>query len=279
MRHDLNPRSPAFLSVAFLVSLIAAGTALSRVGQRISASTLQPNHISTSGVQPGSWTDRWGDGFPDAVRLDVKQDRENFTRWVTFLAEAQFYDPAPPAQVEIDDCAALVRFAFRNALVSHSASWRRSMGLPFDPGFEDVAKFAYPDWPLGRGIFRTQPGPWEARNQVSGAFAEFADSSALLHYNSFFISRQIDAARPGDLLFFHQPGQQQPYHTMLFVGKSYFQPLGQQWIVYHTGDLNGRRGEIREVDVSLLTRHPDPHWRPVEANPRFLGVYRFDILR
>lgn len=279
MRHDLNPRSPTFLSVAFLVSLIATGTALSRKGQRISASTMQPDRTSTSGVQPGSWMDQWGDGFPDAVRLDGKQDRENFTRWVTFLAEEQFYDPAPSAQVEIEDCSALVRFAFRNALVSHSAAWRRSMGLPFDPGFEDVANFAYPDWPLGRGMFRTQPGPLEARNRVGAAFAEFADSSALLHYNSFFISRQIDAARQGDLLFFHQPGQQQPYHTMLFVGKSYFQPLGQQWIVYHTGDLNGHRGEIREVDISLLTRHPDPHWRPLEANPRFLGVYRFDILR
>lgn len=279
MRHDLNSRSPVFLSVAFLVSLIAGSVALSRMGHSISASTAHPDRIATSSAQPETWTDRWGDGFPDAVRLDGKQDRENFVHWVTLLAESQFYDPAPMAHDEIEDCSALVRFAFRNALVSHTAAWRRSMGLPFDPGFEDVGKFKYPDWPLGPGLFRVQPGPLGARDRQGGAFAEFADSAALLHYNSFFISRQVGAARPGDLLFFHQPGQQQPYHTMLFVGRSYFQPRGQQWIVYHTGDLDGHLGEIREVDTTLLMRHPDPHWRPVEANSRFLGVYRFDILR
>jgi uncharacterized protein YfaT (DUF1175 family) len=279
VRHELNSRSPVFLSVAFLISLIAGSLALSRLGRGVPASTAQPSHISPSTAHPETWTDRWGDGFPDAVRLDAKQDRENFVRWVTFLAEAQFYDPAPAAQDEIEDCSALVRFAFRNALVSHTAAWRRSMGLPFDPGFEDVGKFYYPDWPLGRGLFRVEPGPLEPEDRHGGVFAEFADSAALLHYNSFFISRQVSGAQPGDLLFFYQPGQQQPYHTMVFVGRSHFQSHGLQWIVYHTGDLNGHRGEIREVETTLLMQHPDPRWRPAEANPRFLGVYRFDILR
>lgn len=230
-------------------------------------------------AQPEKWTDRWGDGIPDAARLDQKQDHDNFVHWVTFLAEAQFYQPSPEAREEIDDCAALIRFAFRNALVLHTAAWRRSMGLPFDPGFEDVTKFSYPEWPLGQSLFRTQPGPLASTDVEAGAFAEFADSSTLLHYNSFFISRDIAAARPGDLLFYYQPGQRQPYHTMVFVGPSYFQQRGRQWIVYHTGDLDGRRGEVREVDTGLLMRHPDQHWRPSVANPRFLGVYRFDVLR
>ncbi|MHB8652599.1 MAG: DUF1175 family protein [Terriglobia bacterium] len=226
-----------------------------------------------------SWTDRWSDGFPDGARLDQKQDRENFVHWVTYLAEAQYYQPRARAQSEIDDCAALVRFAYRNALVAHTAEWRRSMSLPDDPGFSDVRKFVYPEWPLGRSLFRVQPGPFVPSDAERGAFAEFADSATLLHYNSFFISRDIRAARPGDLLFFHQPGAPQPYHSMLFIGPSAFQPQGLDWIVYHTGDLNGRRGRIREVEASLLMRHPDPRWRPVEANPRFLGVYRFEILR
>jgi hypothetical protein len=51
------------------------------------------------------------------------------------------------------------------------------------------------------------------------------------------------------------------------------------WIVYHTGDLDGRQGEIRHVPASLLMQHPDPRWRPLAANPRFLGVYRFNLLR
>jgi uncharacterized protein len=252
---------------------------LSRMGRSVPAPALRPHGAAASVHQPETWTDRWGDGFPDTARLDQKQDRENFVRWATFLAESQFYQPSPEAHEEIDDCAALVRFAFRNALVAHTAAWRRSMGLPFDPGFEDVTKFTYPDWALGRGLFRVEPGPLEAVDREDGAFAEFADASTLLHLNTYFISREVGGARPGDLLFFHQPEQQEPYHAMIFVGPSYFQPGGQQWIVYHTGDLNGHRGEIREVDAALLMRHPDPHWRPSSANPRFLGVYRFDILR
>lgn len=279
MRSDLNLRSPVFLCVAFLTALIAGSVSLGQLGRGVPAAVAPPNQPASSLPHAEPGTDRYGDGFPDAARLDQKQDRENFVRWITFLAESQFYQPGPEAHEEIDDCAALVRFAFRNALVAHTAGWRRSMGLPFDPGIEDVAKFSYPDWPLGRGLFRIQPGPLEAQDQEGNDFAEFADAATLLHYNSYFISRQMGAARPGDLLFFHQPGQRQPYHTMVFVGPSYFQPRGRQWIVYHTGDLNGHRGEIREVDTALLMRHPDPHWRPVAANPRFLGVYRFDILK
>jgi uncharacterized protein len=240
--------------------------------------TSHPETLTASALR-NNWIDRWGDGFPDAARLDQEQDRENFVHWVTYLAEAQYYQPSALAQSEIDDCAALVRFAFRNALVAHTAEWRRSISLPYDPGFKDVGKFVYPEWSLGRNLFRVKPGPFDPSGAEGGGFAEFADSATLLHYNSFFISRDVRAARPGDLLFFHQPGERQPYHSMVFIGPSSFQPHGLDWIVYHTGDLNGRRGEIREVETTLLMRHPDPHWRPVEANPRFLGVFRFEILR
>jgi uncharacterized protein YfaT (DUF1175 family) len=270
------------------VTLVVAGIALSRKGSSVPVATpTRGDAIDLSShaenlnatARRDNWTDRWGDGFPDAARLDQKQDRENFVRWVTYLAEAQYYEPSARAHEEIDDCAALVRFAYRNALVAHTAAWHLSMSLPYDPGFSDVVKFVYPEWPLGRSLFRVQPGPFVPSDMERGAFAEFADSATLLHYNSFFISRDVRAARPGDLLFFHQPGERQPYHSMVFIGPSSFQPRGLDWIVYHTGDLNGRRGEIREVEATILMRHPDPHWRPVEANPRFLGVFRFEILR
>ncbi len=106
-----------------------------------------------------------------------------------------------------------------------------------------------------------------------------SNHNATLRYNCFRVSSNLRAARPGDLLFFQQPTQRQPYHVMLFVGHSHFQPQGSDWIVYHTGELNGGRGEIREVEASLLDRHPDPRWRPLETNPHFLGVYRFALLR
>jgi uncharacterized protein YfaT (DUF1175 family) len=270
------------------MALLVVGFSASRKGNSVSAEPQQsvadfrrvrPEHRAEAWSSQNSLADRWRNGFPDAARLDSEQDRENFARWVTFLAEAQFNQPAANAQEEINDCAALVRFAYRNALIAHTPAWRQALGLPFDPAFQDVRKFVYPAWPLGRGLFRVQPGPFPSSDPVRDAFAEFADSATLLHYNSFLVSRDLRGARPADLMFYYQAGERQPYHSMIFVGRSYFQPQGSDWIVYHTGDLDGRRGEIREVEAGLLLQHPDPRWRPLESNPKFLGVYRFEILR
>jgi uncharacterized protein YfaT (DUF1175 family) len=223
--------------------------------------------------------DSFGDGFPDAARLDRPADRANFVRWLTFLAEAAYYQPTADSQDEIQDCAALIRYAYRNALVEHTPTWRREIGLPADPGFGEIAKFSYPDWPLGRSLFRTRPGPLGRGDFERAAFAEFADAATLLEFNTFPVSRQLAAARPGDLIFFHQPEQEQPFHAMLFVGRSYFQPQGADWLVYHTGEIGGRRGEVRHLRAATLLDHPDARWRPLATNPRFLGVYRFDLLR
>ena len=62
--------------------------------------------------------DTIGDGTPDFLRLHDPADRIAFRRWFTFLAEAQYFrGRALPA--EIDDCAALLRFAYREALRPH----------------------------------------------------------------------------------------------------------------------------------------------------------------
>lgn len=226
-----------------------------------------------------SWQDSRGDGFPDGARLDNARDRGNFTHWFTFLAETQYYSRSPHAKQEVQDCAALIRYAYRNSLMAHSPAWGEDADLPYDPGFGDVAKYNYPYGPLGRALFRSKPGPLASDDFTEGAFGEFADSATLLRYNTYLISRDIRAAAPGDLLFFHQPVEREPFHTMLFVGKSYYQPFGTDWIVYHTGDMNGHRGVVREVQATTLLEHPDWHWRPLKSNPNFLGVYRLEILR
>jgi len=234
-----------------------------------------------------AWRDSLGDGFPDAVRLESPGDRATFLRWLTFLAESQFYrqDATQPlaASREIRDCAGLVRFAFRNALMAHNEAWRETVHLDAGgagaPDFGDVQRFTYPNWILGAALFRTRPGVFVPADLDDGAFAQFADAATLLRYNTFFVSRDVRAAQAGDLLFYYQPGQSEAYHSMLFVGRSYFQPQGGDWVVYHTGDLDGRRGEVREVEIGLLMRHPDPRWRPLVENPRFLGVYRFELLK
>ena len=220
------------------------------------------------------WNDSLGDGFPDAIRLESGQDRHNFIHWFTFLAEAPYYAPSRQAQEEVQDCAGLIRYAYRNALLPHTAAWRRSAALPFEPGFGDIAKFAYPRWPLARALFRTRSGPLRPDDLDQGAFSEFADAATLLNYNTFFVSKDIRAAQPGDLIFFHQPTQREPFHTMLFVGSSYFQPAGADWVVYHTGDLDGRRGKsARSRWASCLltqTRAGGP-WRLIHTFWEFIG--------
>jgi hypothetical protein len=274
--------------VLFLLALL-----LSSVGINLRQSTAAARLSGEGALSEGSpasatelqntpwqvWNDSLGDGFPDVLRLENGQDRHNFVRWFTFVAEAAYYAPSRQAQAEVQDCTGLIRYAYRNALSPHTAAWRRNTALPFEPGFGDIAELAYAPGLLERALFRTRPGPLQAGDLNNGAFSEFADAATLLNYNTFFVSKDLRAARPGDLMFFHQPMQREPFHTMLFVGRSYFQPAGTDWVVYHTGDLGGRRGEIREVEAGQLLDHPDPRWRPLVINPYFLGVYRLEILR
>ena len=290
--HPLRPA--ATLALVLVCGAFGLGR-IKRASSRAAGRVGTPAHgEAPAAPAPGSAAssaderDTFGDGFPDAVRLVRPEDRVTFVRWLTFLAESQYYSPPPEASAEIHDCAGLIRFAFRNALMAHNAAWRRSIQIGHAgraaeagdaPDFGDLREFTYPHWALGPELFRTRAGPLAPGDLAHGAFAQFADAAALLHYNTFFVSRDVRAARPGDLLFYNQPGQSETYHSMLFVGRSYFQPQGTDWVVYHTGDLNGRPGEIREVAVRLLVQHPDPRWRPLVANQHFLGVYRFELLR
>src|ERR1039458_2471628 len=87
-------------------------------------------------------SDTIGDGTPDFLRLHDPADRMTFRRWFTFLAEAQYFrGRALPA--EIDDCAALLRFAYREALRPHDASWAREMALPAPASASDIQQYQY----------------------------------------------------------------------------------------------------------------------------------------
>ncbi len=61
------------------------------------------------------------DGTPDFLRLDDEHDRQAFRRWFTYLAEAQYFQAPGARPAEINDCAALIRYAYREAL--HVARW------------------------------------------------------------------------------------------------------------------------------------------------------------
>jgi len=199
------------------------------------------------------------------VRLADDGDRAAFRAWFTVLADAQFERPAP----EVTDCAALVRFAFREALRAHTPEWARRVGLPFSPGFPDVRSGPAPTaagWPL----FRVAARP-------HAQYAEFADARTLVTLNARSLGRRADSLEPGDLLYFSQPGQNQPDHLMVFVGRSLFD-AGQDWVVYHTGPTGSDPGEVRKVRLADLQRHPSARWRPLESNRSFVGVFRLAVL-
>jgi uncharacterized protein YfaT (DUF1175 family) len=66
---------------------------------------------------------------------------------------------------------------------------------------------------------------------------------------------------------------------MIFIGKSQIEPGPEQYFVYNTGPEGSGTGEMKRLSVSELMHFPDPQWRPEPANPQFLGVFRWNILR
>jgi hypothetical protein len=226
-----------------------------------------------------SYSDRYSDGTPDFLRLDDPGDRDGFRRWFAVLAEYESLIPAEQLPSEIDDCAALIRFVYRGALHDHDAAWMSETRLVGLPSIPSVRKYAYPFTLLEANLFRVRAGEFSAEDSTSGAFAQFADAKTLKELNTHFISRDVRQALPGDLLFYRQLEQNEPYHSMIFIGRSQFDSDVASLVVYHTGPEGKSKGQMRRVRLDDLVKHPSPRWRPVPANSNFLGVYRWNILR
>ena len=224
-------------------------------------------------------SDSVGDGTPDFLRLHDAADGAAFRRWFTLLAEAAYY--RHQSLGEIDDCAALLRYAYREALRQHDSAWAKAVALPAAPSAGEIRQYQYPYTPLGPGLFRVRDGSFAAGDLNNGAFAQFADAKTLWRFNSYFVGRNIARARPGDLLFFRQEGQDLSFHAMIFLGPSQIEAdRGREpLVVYHSGPIGKSPGEIRRPTLVQLMNFPDPRWRPVPSNPSFLGVYRWNILR
>ncbi len=220
------------------------------------------------------------DGIPDVAELRTFQDRDSFRRWFTAIAEIQFYQLSDQWKAEQRDCAGLARFAMREALRRHDRIWFQKMGPGYETVAPDTAGFDLDRNALGEKIFRTDFGSFHESDLRNGRFSEFADARTLRNFNSVFVSRDRREAQPGDLLFFYQPWvQKYPYHVMIFLGASRIAANGaQDWVVYHTGSSPIDKGTVKKVELSVLDRHPDPRWRPVESNKNFLGFYRLKIL-
>ena len=214
--------------------------------------------------------DAFRDGTPNYLRLHSVQDRQAFRAWFTELAE-RAADAPPP---EVSDCASLLRYAYRESLRAHDDKWYAQ--FPADhqpPTLPSVQQFTYPHTLIGTALFRTRPGPYLPSDPQTQAFTQFADAKTLIAFNTFLVSRDLRAARPGDLIFYRLLEQDSQYHSMVITGKR------GEWVIYHTGPINHQKGEMRRVLISDLLQHPDPRWRPTPQNQNFLGVYRWLILR
>ena len=223
------------------------------------------------------YVDAVGDGTPDFLRLHDPADRLAFRRWFTLLAESQYYRGKP--QPEIDDCAALLRFAYREAMREHDAAWVHAVALPAPASTGDIQQYRYPYTPLGAVLFRVKGGNFTADDLRNGSFAQFANAETLWRFDTFSIGRSLNRARPGDILFFRQDGSHMPFHAMIYLGHSQVEPGSDQFVVYHTGPNGDSKGIIKRLSVAELLNYPDPRWRPIASNPAFLGVYRWNILR
>ena len=275
-------RSALIASAAVLVAVFAWG--LSRSSQKAEtrppgrAPSTKTSSVSDAESRPSD-SDR--DGFPDFAELRTYEDRENFRRWFTSIAETQFYQLSEQWKKDQRDCAGLVRFSVREALRRHDRAWFQRMGPAYSAVAHDVAGFDLDHNRLGEKIFRAEPGSFQEGDLRDAAFSEFADARTLKNFNVEFVSRDRRQAQPGDLLFYYQPWVQKfPFHVMVFLGTPQAAPNGQRdWVVYHTGATATDEGAVKKVELSVLDHHPDPRWRPLESNKNFLGFYRLKILQ
>jgi len=277
----LRQRRP-WVALGLAVGLIALFLLprLAGFGVRHFLSPGQQAHGSTPAENSGwsqtlqAWTDRFGDGTPDFLRLSDPADQAAFRRWFTLIAEYQAVRPKAEVPTEITDCASLLRYSYREALERHDENWFVASGVEVAAPPGEIRAWSYPHTPLGTALFRVRPGAFEAGDVGVGAFAQFADAKTLVERNAYFVSRDVRQALPGDLLFYRQFGQSSPWHSMIVARVG-----GEAAVVYDTGEDHGKAGELRRVLLAELLDHPQPQWRPIPSNPNFLGVYRWNILR
>jgi len=255
---------------------VRAGVMPGRVRLRIEIPGFRPAAVELTSAP--ATADSFADGTPDFLRLDNESDRRAFRRWFTWLAEAQYFQSPGNRPGEIDDCAALIRYAFREALRAHESGWAEAAGVPVVPAFAAIGKYQYPYTPLGAALFRVRAGPYRPSDVADGTFAQFADAETLWRRNTYPLGRDLRRALPGDLLFFRHETGRMPFHSMIYLGDSQLRRDGNRYVIYHTGPGEGA-GEIRRLTLEELVSYPRREWRPAVANPGFLGVFRWNILR
>jgi uncharacterized protein YfaT (DUF1175 family) len=228
-------RSPAMISASAAVrALVAAGAlALAPCGAQ-----------ALDARNPGAWD-------ADSPQLAPEQSRA-FRAWMVRIVDKQIA-AGPTPRWQHRDCAGLVRFAVAEALRAHDEKWQHASGiegrLPPELDLTEAQKELRHNWKL-----------------ADGKRAAYVGALELVQENTVLVSRDLNLAQPGDLLFFDQGDDQ---HLMIWSGR---------YIAYHTGNASGQDNGLRAVSVPQLMAWRDTRWQPVAHNPNFLGVYRLRFL-
>ncbi len=204
-------------------------------------------------VAPGAFALTAPPDATPALRLDRAQTRA-FQAWMLRIVSAQL-EQGPTPRWQHRDCAGLVRFAVNEALATHDAKWLRANGIASDLRLPPELALS-----AAQGALRNR---WV---QTGGGVGHYVSALALVQNNSRFVARELNAAQPGDLLFFDQGDEQ---HLMVWMGSR---------IAYHTGTVAPGDTGLRTVDVQQLQTWKDTRWQPTRDNPNFIGVFRLAFL-
>jgi uncharacterized protein YfaT (DUF1175 family) len=219
------------------------------------------------------------DGFPDAVELVDEFDRQAFVRWFVAIAEAQFFNADRRWAKVHRDCAGLARYAYKEALKIHDAKWFEDVAYLHQAANPDVRRYNYPQVPLLKDrLFRKSPGAFKLQS-VDIDFSASASARVLKEFNTFFVSKKLESAEAGDVLFFEDPERlSSSMHTMILLDAK--EKRMDRRVVYHTGqNQEDDLGEVRLVTIADLNIHTDGRWHVTPNNPHFLGFFRWKILK
>jgi uncharacterized protein len=192
------------------------------------------------------------DGAAGSIRLDREQSAV-FRAWMVRLINEQIRQGPNPRWFH-RDCAGLVRFAANEAFKVHDAKWLRRNGVSNHPLPPDLR------------LHPEQKVLTQGWTQLDGKRAPFATAQVLVQQNAYLISKDVNQALPGDLLFFDQGDDQ---HLMVWMGR---------YISYHTGAESKTDNGLRAVTLQELMKWKDTRWRPEQSNPNFIGIFRLAFL-
>jgi len=186
------------------------------------------------------------------IRLDTEQSTI-FRVWMVRLINEQIRQGPNPRWFH-RDCAGLVRFAVNETFKPHDAKWLRNNGMSNHSLPPDL-HLRLEQQPLLQG--------W---SQLDGKRAPFATAQVLIQRNTRFVSKDLNQALPGDLLFFDCGDDQ---HLMVWMGR---------YIAYHTGTETKTDNGLRTVTIQQLMQWKDTRWHPQQNNPNFIGLFHLAFL-